>query len=725
MRSSSSVLSFLSKDNPLSDEKMLEKQREILDTLQGQDETVDLWKLRELALSPGGLIDPSLRKRAWPILTHCHIGVFAKTGTETVAPSTIDLINLKHDAKRTVWDVSEHFSNQNHNKVKTERKVSFSPIVEIQRDCEQHPPTVTSSSPTSEDEDNHNSACTFEGPTHWSHTSETTVNSSFTESTSRRLRWRRASKHEQKIVCNVVTSILRLEAPESHVFADDRFHYYSGLHNLTALVMVNLESPSLTSLVMGKLAVYHLRDAMRKERHLMETALLLSFFPILQRADAGLYHFIVHNAGFKLPTFALSWVSSWFASDIADIAVASRLLDVFLVSHPLMPCYFAVAMLTHHRSRIMRAESNRKAVYGALRSIPLMANVDGGYDDLSAANSRSEALAEIEMIIGKAIQYMEQFPPYVLLKRIRRSASKETLSQLPAIAMFSATMPNWCSASRAPNEWAVLQRAKAIRAGQCEAFMDYSGNRGSSRVNEKKYKLAKAASAQHGASSRRVIAKVLLLALLTLVTFTACLYPNDNTLAVYHERWLGTVERTRIGGDSFSAKVVSPPTEIKSHKSPTKRFSDAIKAFEHHTIDLAKFSNAFARKEAFKLRERGRGLQQRLYQLDVQVFVQKLLQGAVPTIPQSFRGEAVSLMETLSTIKNGISIGLIRVGDSCASAASKTHMATKKATNQVQKGTEGINAWAKKALRSVGDSIRKVGQDISFDRWTEKLRALI
>ena len=37
--------------------------------------------------------------------------------------------------------------------------------------------------------------------------------------------------------------------------------------------------------------------------------------------------------------FSLSWVITWFGHVIQDSALVTRLVDVFLASHPLMPIY--------------------------------------------------------------------------------------------------------------------------------------------------------------------------------------------------------------------------------------------------------------------------------------------------------------------------------------------------------------------------------------------------
>lgn len=154
----------------------------------------------------------------------------------------------------------------------------------------------------------------------------------------------------------------------------------------------------------GKLAVYHLRDAMRWDRAVLETALQLTLFPLLHHVDPALHNHMVVKAGLTLPTFAVSWVSTWFATDVADIAAASRLLDVFLVSHAAMPLYCAVALLTCHRERILACEPVLTSVYSTVRNLPLFDEDDFGCSTPSAG--RNAAMADVEQVIATALRYM-------------------------------------------------------------------------------------------------------------------------------------------------------------------------------------------------------------------------------------------------------------------------------------------------------------------------------
>ena len=54
------------------------------------------------------------------------------------------------------------------------------------------------------------------------------------------------------------------------------------------------------------------------------------------------------------PYFALPWILTWFSHSLQDIDTVSRLFDLFLVSHPLLPLYMAGAVSTP-RGRSLRA----------------------------------------------------------------------------------------------------------------------------------------------------------------------------------------------------------------------------------------------------------------------------------------------------------------------------------------------------------------------------------
>lgn len=197
---------------------------------------------------------------------------------------------------------------------------------------------------------------------------------------------------------------------------------------------------------------------MRQETAVVETALRLTLFPLLQRVDPVLYHHICVQSGLRESGFALSWVTAWFASDVGNLTVASRLVDVFLVSHPTMPIYCVVALLVSQRTRLLSCDPSLRSVYANLKSLKLMASLTMSDNE----KEYNQAMKQTEEIIASALRYIKRFPPLLLAQ-----GSGIIDNHLAAIAMLSETgSPSWCTKGSCPTEWDVLKRAKAMRTGQ-------------------------------------------------------------------------------------------------------------------------------------------------------------------------------------------------------------------------------------------------------------------
>jgi hypothetical protein len=268
--------------------KWIAKYQQIEDCLRGDDDTnmIDLWQLRELSLSYGGLLDPKLRKRAWPILTQAMImNATMNTSTTDSSSSSVqqhvsiqskDLLQIQKDVMRTVWNVKAHFRSQQKQQTaaslqqapkndNTTRRVKFFVVDENERN--QHPDAdrvETSTSHSNEDENgnskpdpNYIDDFLYDDTTSiMSSSFAGTTNSRRSTTSSKHSRSTKASKHEQRTVTNVIASCLRTIPSVSSTSeratapTDNRLHYYTGFHDLTALVMVNVESLSISALLL-------------------------------------------------------------------------------------------------------------------------------------------------------------------------------------------------------------------------------------------------------------------------------------------------------------------------------------------------------------------------------------------------------------------------------------------------------------------------------------------
>jgi Rab-GTPase-TBC domain len=151
---------------------------------------------------------------------------------------------------------------------------------------------------------------------------------------------------------------------------------------------------------------------MRKDCSVLETALQLTFFPLLKAVDSELFNFIFTQSHVVMPSFAVPWVSNWFASEIADIGAASRLVDFLIVSHAAAPVYCVVALVTLCRQHILRFEPELSNLYAVLRSLPQWISPENNDDpafsvvaDTSLYAAPSTMLA-VEHIIATALEYM-------------------------------------------------------------------------------------------------------------------------------------------------------------------------------------------------------------------------------------------------------------------------------------------------------------------------------
>jgi hypothetical protein len=155
------------------------------------------------------------------------------------------------------------------------------------------------------------------------------------------------------------------------------------------------------------LATYHLRDALQNDRVVLDTAMNVIFYPLLKSIDLELFqHIVGRGVGDikKLGSFLMSGISNWFATDIYDIATASRIIDVFLVSHPTTPIYFVIAILIEYRSSIMSSSSltsSNHTMYDTLRQTPLFQPMDD-----NAGGSMNDSLVLIEQIISRTLTFM-------------------------------------------------------------------------------------------------------------------------------------------------------------------------------------------------------------------------------------------------------------------------------------------------------------------------------
>ncbi len=177
---------------------------------------------------------------------------------------------------------------------------------------------------------------------------------------------------ERKLLIQIASSTVNLlqcqhcSSQKLHEDESDELRYYSGMQDLIAILLLHLESPSLTSLMMKQIWTSHLRmyflrtpvgniedgecqsffaSCIDCEEAATSTdtqlrRMVSSYFPLMQTLDEELHASINRvEMGERVVCKEMhKWISSWFCChDTLPLHVISRVVDFFLASHPMMP----------------------------------------------------------------------------------------------------------------------------------------------------------------------------------------------------------------------------------------------------------------------------------------------------------------------------------------------------------------------------------------------------
>lgn len=364
-------------------------------------EVVDMWRLRQLALSRGGLLDVSIRKRAWIKLIDA---------SESILFNQTNSLNAEHESKRDVAKISDHELN-------LIKEDIGNCIWEIGEEIRLGTMVASEISGQSVDTDNtsftsfESTTCQPQSPTPQCRPEPIIEDKESCASPSsykvaRRLKTARAERkkkeEERSLLLNIITSVLRTYPSEVKDLGMERLFYYPGMHNVAALLLISLHSPSLTSLTLKRLSTYHMKDSVSPSFDDIQAITRCILYPVLEHFDKELYCELNDSGVYDPCSFALRWILCWFASDINDYRIVARLFDTFLVSHYTFPIYVAAAMITSasNRSRIKDATDNEDAEHLAeiLFSVPSAI--------VTTCQSRLEVESSIEDIIETATNYM-------------------------------------------------------------------------------------------------------------------------------------------------------------------------------------------------------------------------------------------------------------------------------------------------------------------------------
>ena len=287
---------------------------------------VNLWQLRELCLTPGGLITSELRRKSW----HKLVGIDSdlnkvtceKTGDEKDPNSVTTNNNSSNELEDALANDKELISRD------VGRAVYF-----------RYPITEATRGRNSGDEKDE-----------------------YIESGQSML---------TKIILSTISS--------SVSSGKERLNYFQGFHDVASVIFVNMaREPQLGSAILERIAQSHLRDAMKEDFSDVSALLEVVFYPLLQKIDEKLHDYLIlRELG---PTVFLTWMITLFSHDIHDSEIASRFFDAIIVSHPLMPLYLTVAILTHpnNRQQIFNTSSSEAAMLQVVAT-GLLSNIDSDF----------------------------------------------------------------------------------------------------------------------------------------------------------------------------------------------------------------------------------------------------------------------------------------------------------------------------------------------------------
>eukprot|EP00535_Pseudo-nitzschia_heimii_P013529 CAMPEP_0197198752 /NCGR_PEP_ID=MMETSP1423-20130617/33532_1 /TAXON_ID=476441 /ORGANISM="Pseudo-nitzschia heimii, Strain UNC1101" /LENGTH=1067 /DNA_ID=CAMNT_0042652589 /DNA_START=190 /DNA_END=3390 /DNA_ORIENTATION=+ len=399
----------------------LQQKVEEIELLLSQPE-IDLWKLREFALSPGGLVSDAIRKRAWPKL----VGLDHKydplplddviagrkndsssSGQGTSVPcspsqsSAVPTIEI--DAQHELFKNKNDERNSAHSR---EFPPSSSLIVEsmdtaqIDRDvarCTWHLLTGSQRSRRSQQisikkNSTRGNACQrtclkadgsgLHRAQSYRHSAKYRRNRKVTV-----LLKKKQNRLANLINLTLVQSYDRSDVKNMDLPSPNRLRYYQGYHDVACIFLHALGGSASNQTPLDNnegngadfpshrvYRHYHSGDLELPSKVLCQVS--FSHFSDALRSD-----FLRLQTGLKLvlfpllskidrevhdhlldadmePFFCLSWILTWFAHDVRDTSLVKRLFDAFLVGHPALPIYATLSMMTHPYNRQMIMETD-------------------------------------------------------------------------------------------------------------------------------------------------------------------------------------------------------------------------------------------------------------------------------------------------------------------------------------------------------------------------------
>lgn len=361
---------------------------------------VDLWELRELALSEGGLLQAQYRQQAWPKL----VGL---TNDDFVPDLVLSNSHAESPVSKRSMDENDakwNYVGSSETKLEEKPEMMEASVDLIRRDAGRS--VIFRYNNYAYDNESITPPC--------------------------------ASERLAQVLENVVRH------------GNASLHYYQGLHDIAGVILHNMDyQVDPTTQILRRISHSHLRDAMRENFSNIDWFLCVLLPPLVEKVDPYV-HYALQMAQVELATICLPWMITWFTHDIHHPETAGRLIDAFLSGHPLMPIYFAIALITHPilKKDLLRADCEDSAsVFMAIKSMPSrLKTADKG--NRASAHDQHQEYVSLQEVLEDCISIMNRMPPRSLLDLVDSGAysRSELLRRISAISLFKAPA-SWSMAS--------------------------------------------------------------------------------------------------------------------------------------------------------------------------------------------------------------------------------------------------------------------------------------
>ncbi|KAL3934433.1 MAG: hypothetical protein SGBAC_009852 [Bacillariaceae sp.] len=363
----------------------LQQKAETINLLLLQPE-VDLWKLRELCLTEGGLVNDTLRKRAWPKLV----------GFSPYSNPKLETSNGK-SPKRKVSQaprsetIDEHSSDDEFPlpppRTKPTSKSAQENIPQFEIDAS----VLEKKQQQDEEGDMMANADTTPEVLFPLHV-PACVDQEQIERDVARCTWHlltgtqrsRRLQHENKHRKKVATILKKKQKRLANLInltmsQNPELRYYQGYHDVACIFLHALGTDGndqdplgvdLPARVLQQVSMFHFKDSCSSSFQGLQQCLHWTIFPLLTKLDPELHNHL-KDCDME-PFFCLSWIITWFSHDVRDTNLVKRLFDAFLVSHPLLVVYVSLAMMTHpfNRAILLGTDCDFAALHHTLSMLP-------------------------------------------------------------------------------------------------------------------------------------------------------------------------------------------------------------------------------------------------------------------------------------------------------------------------------------------------------------------